>query len=91
MHAPVNLYGTNPILDMASHLDAGLTPALLATSISTAHRFRPTEFPIPPSAAGRRPGSHWNGSRPTLEWSRHTPGSRPAPRTIVAEVRVLAD
>ena len=47
MHALANLYGTNPILDVASHLDAGLTPDLLATSISTAHRFRPTEFPIP--------------------------------------------
>jgi hypothetical protein len=32
---------------VAGHLDAGLTPDLLATSISTAHRFRPSEFPIP--------------------------------------------
>ena len=47
VHALANLYGTNTILDVASHLDAGLTPDLLATSISTAHRFRPTEFPIP--------------------------------------------
>jgi hypothetical protein len=47
VYALANLYGTNPILDVASHLDAGLTPDLLATSISTAHRFRSTEFPIP--------------------------------------------